>query len=1029
MKGNKVLFGLFVSLSLLFAGQVRAQVNTGSKLVEMGPDNIAGRITSIVVDRTDATHHTLYAGAANGGLFVRSNDTERAPYANMWNRVSCVIEGEGETTLPISHMVQGPDNWIYIATGEGSFPKANKFERMSTTGRGIFRFNPTTGEIKRIPNTIPEDINSGFNSVNKLAYLYKDNVLYFFAATNQGLFRWEIRQESDWATTPVCYQPLEHIYDVVAVEGYNMVYFSSFGGFYRISDVAAASQPVDIYGSLPEVSVPCMLRLGVSPTDPSHVYAMRIRNNGRLEGVYLTTNQSTWTLLSHASVVPFNVNSGFQCGAVCVDAVNPDRVYVAGSSIYAGEGFLEGALYTWIKNSYNEYEMGSPNYMADIYPSAMFVHSGINDIVCAWEEGNDVPVYYIATNGGVFVSYNEMSSFTNINKGLNTLEVNGLAVANDGSLLMGAADNANVFLEARMNHYGGMGAESWYDSHPECNTNHHGNVIWAGNGGQVAVSRFQQYAPLQRRNIFTSSNNMSYGRASNDYNDYSNTQTWTTGTSFMSSLVASPYEVPMMAFWESDQVTTSSDTIYTEIDTLAYAKRHTASGDTLVRLAPGTEILAGDEITVFARNNSYYPVIYSVPSNFTVAHGDTLRVKNPIRSHLFTMGRKVGSNSTMLEIYMTWMPSDFRKVWYEHTSQQAETEEQKAEKMQWARVFAINISNTEYSLGGMAVSNDGNSLYVAVNNADQNQSFIYRVSGLTANIDYAGTITSIKNSLSFGASAWALDTMRISGASMFSRCISSISVDPREGADRIIATFQGEGVGPNVVEIRNASTASPTLKYKTVAGNIPAFASLIEATTGEVYVGTSDGVWVCSASSFNASSSSWTRYNSMLAGVPVTAICQQTHEMPVVHAINHVGINEEQYVFARTKYPYAMYFGTYGRGVFMDSAYVEDHLNEIVDPSDYLGIQTATVSEIGSIKLYPNPASDRVQMQIALRSAAAVVVRIFDINGKQVLADNLGYCAEGAVTRTVDCSGLSRGVYLIQVTTAQGSAASKLVIR
>ena len=169
MKGNKVLFGLFVSLSMLFAGQVRAQVNTGSKLVEIGPDNVSGRITSIVVDRTDHTHHTIYAGAANGGLFVRSNDTERAPYANMWNRVVCVVDGE-ETTLPISHMIQGPDDMIYIATGEGYFPKANRFERMSATGRGIFRFNPATGEINRIPNTMPEDINSGFNSVNKLAY-------------------------------------------------------------------------------------------------------------------------------------------------------------------------------------------------------------------------------------------------------------------------------------------------------------------------------------------------------------------------------------------------------------------------------------------------------------------------------------------------------------------------------------------------------------------------------------------------------------------------------------------------------------------------------------------------------------------------------------------------------------------------------------------------------------------------------------------------------------------------------------------
>ncbi|KWW31635.1 MAG: hypothetical protein AUK63_329 [bacterium P3] len=1029
MKGNKILFGLFAGLSLIFTANVFAQVNTGNGLIEIGPDNVAGRVTSIVIDQSDNTHQTIYAGAATGGLFVRSNDTRRAPYANMWNRVKCVVDGE-EVSLPVSHMIQGPDNTIYIATGEGCFNKSDKFSTMSMLGRGIFRFNPVTGELSRIPNTEPSDINHPFASVNKLACLTYNGVLYFYAATSQGLYRWTVSSEADWSNTPVCYQPNYPIYDVVPIQASKMVYFSSFGSLYRISDVSSSSTPVDIYNSMPSTDVPCIVRLAVATKsdNTTYVYAMRIRNNGLLDGLYLTTNHSTWTQLTPTSVQPFTVTPGFECGALCVDPDDADRIYIAGSSIYSGKGFLPGQLYTWIKNSYNEYEFGSSNYMSDIFSSYGFVHSGINQIVCARQEGYDNPVYYIATDGGVFVSYNEMSTFGNINKGLNNVEVNGLAVATDGSLLIGANKNANIFVESRMAHNGGTGIASWYDTHPETNTNHHGNVIWGGNGGQVAVSRFQQYSPLVRRNIFTSSDRLGYGRASNDYADYSNTQTWTTGLGFLSSLVATPYTVPQMAFWEGDNVTTSSDTIFTEIDTLAYATRHASTGDTLIPLRPGTEILAGDEITVFSRNNSYYPVVYTVPEDFTVQAGDVLRVKNPIRSNLFTVGKKVGSNSTMLEIYMTWMPSDFRKVWYEHTSSTEESEAEKSEKMQWAKIYAYNITSSDYSVGGMAVSNDGNSLYIAFNNRSQNQSFIFRVSGLLTNIDYAGTITDIKSSLTYGAVNWSLDTMSISGPTRFSRCISSIAVDPREGTDHIIATFQGYGAGSNVVDIRNASTASPVVTYKTVAGNIPAFSALVELTGGDVYVGTDDGVWVATASSYASASTSWQRHGS-LAGVPVTAICQQTHVMPVVHAINHVGINVENYTFARTKYPYAIYFGTYGRGVFMDSTYVVDHTNEIVDPSDYLGINDVIAGNIGHIKLYPNPASDRVRLQFTLPTSASVVVRIYDINGKQVMADNLGYRAEGALTHTVNCSSLSRGVYLVHVTTAQGSAASKLVIR
>lgn len=1027
MKGNKVLFGLFASLSLLLSAPVFAQVNTGDKLVELGPDNIAGRVTSLVVDNSDASHQTIYAGAATGGLFVRSNDRSRAPYADMWNKVTCVIDGE-ETVLPISHMVQGPDNWIYIATGEGYvLPRSNKFSSLSVMGRGIFRFNPTTGEFKRIPTTKPTSADHPFASVNKLALMNRDGKTYLFAATLKGLYRWVVSSASDWQTEPVCYQPDYPIYDLMAIEEANMVYFSSVGYFFRISNVSGSSEPVNIYDNLPTASETCFMRLAVSPTNPSYVYAMRIGQTGLLDGVYLTTNHSTWTLITPRSVTPFNVTSGTESGTMCVDPVNPKRIYIAGSSIYSGEGFVDGSLYTWIKNSYNEYEFGSADYMADVFSSAMFVHSGINQVVSTWQSGSSVPVYYIATDGGVFVSYNELSTFSNINKGLNNLEVNGIAVATDGSLLMGANNNANVFLESRMAHHGGMGTASWYDSHPELNTNHHGNVIWNGNGGQVAISRFQQYAPLVRRNIFTSSSH-GHARASNDYNDYSNTQTWTTGTGFLSNTVANPYEVPQMALWEGDNVTTSSDTIVMEIDTLGYAIRHTEAGDEQIPLRPGTEILEGDEITVFARNNAYYPVVYSVPEAFTVEEGASLRVKNPIRSNLFIVGKKNGSmNTTVLEVYMTWMPSDFRKVWFEHTSSTAETQEDMSQKMQWARIFAVNTTTIDYTVGAMAVSNDGDHLFVAINNLNQNESMIYRISGILSKIDYAGDIAGIKSDLSFGSVSWALDTVRIGGTTMFPRCVSSIAVDPRD-KNHLVVTFQGYGESGNVVDITKATKPNPQVAYKTVANNIPAYSALVEKTTGEVYIGTEDGAWVSEASSYASASPVWHRYNSLLSGVPVTAMCQQIHEMPVLHAISHIGIVAENYVFPRTKYPYAMYFGTYGRGVFMDSAYVVDHTNEVVDPSDYVGINTVA-SEINGIKLYPNPASDRVQVELNLRAASNVAVRIFDVNGKQVLNNNLGYCAEGTVTHTFNCAGLSRGLYLVHVTTAQGSTASKLVIR
>ena len=56
---------------------------------------------------------------------------------------------------------------------------------------------------------------------------------------------------------------------------------------------------------------------------------------------------------------------------------------------------------------------------------------------------------------------------------------------------------------------------------------------------------------------------------------------------------------------------------------------------------------------------------------------------------------------------------------------------------------------------------------------------------------------------------------------------------------------------------------------------------------------------------------------------------QQTKEYGVRRAITHTGITENKYLFAKSKWPNAIYFGTYGRGIFLDMTYVTDTVNEI----------------------------------------------------------------------------------------------------
>ena len=83
MKSRKILLGLIVGICVCFAGSLSAQKANyqSNKPVEIGPDNIGGRVTSIVAFAAheygvgeDFLNYTfeMYAGAATGGLYYNN---------------------------------------------------------------------------------------------------------------------------------------------------------------------------------------------------------------------------------------------------------------------------------------------------------------------------------------------------------------------------------------------------------------------------------------------------------------------------------------------------------------------------------------------------------------------------------------------------------------------------------------------------------------------------------------------------------------------------------------------------------------------------------------------------------------------------------------------------------------------------------------------------------------------------------------------------------------------------------------------
>ena len=1019
MKSRKVLLGLIAGFYVCFAGAATAQNANyqSNKLVEIGPDNIGGRVTSLIVDRNENSI-VYYAGAASGGLYTMNFNGN-----GVWTYIPCYLDNK-ELTLPISTLLRVNDSTILVGTGESYYPKGNKLNKMAALGRGIFLFNTNSKEFTRINLTNPgTNLEADFASVNSMSMMKAEGVTYTYVATPKGLFRWVIRQASDWNNQPTkVYEG--NVHSIVVSKQFNRAFFSSKGRLFKIGDVINQSTPVDITGSCSAFgSNASYIELAVAPSDESYLYAMVSDANGLLTGLYLTRNTNSWQLLSTNTVTPFtSAATAKTSGALAVSAIDPAKVYIGGANLWVGKGYVENSPYQWTVSSSNESQLNGGDYMAQVYSNALFVHSGFHQIIpiAIWDSINSIMYesIVIATDGGVYTGVGISSTFmfTNDNRGLNNVQINSVAVCPDGSIISGANSNGCPFIEARMEHDGGANDSTWYDGSGN-NINHMANIIWKGNGGTVAASRFNQYLPLSRRTLFVSSSNGSIGRSYADYSNYTNTQTWTADNDFLSigddGQIQGGPAIGQIYLWETNNNTYSNDSLTFTIDTLSYIIRNGARHN----LSHNFQIKAGDSILVLDPAHASYPFYHRFDHNFTVRNELRHTVPAPYLSRMLAVAVKFG-RPLETDVTYCWFPNDFRRVkYYQEDSTRF-----------WSYIYGVSRANTpNYYIRYTAMSQDGDCAFVVVENDSLNQSFLARVRGLNR-VDYRQRVPDIRNATDYEirTRVTSTDTIMVSGDNyLFARRISSINIDPRPGHDGVLLTFDGYNAeGANVVYINNASSDNYQINDISLPTSIPAYSAMVEYTKGEVYVGTEDGVF----KSNSVNSTNWTEYGDF-RGVPVTSMYQVTYDNPFIQHTGHDGVTEVLYAYPRTKWSKAMYFGTYGRGIFMDSSYVVDHNNEIVPPELYLDIPSVSSVGENSVRFYPNPAVDRSTMEITVGKPGKATVRIYDLSGKLVYSESLGTLAEGVHTRTVDCQALPHGMYLVNVVVGSQKATSKLVVR
>jgi hypothetical protein len=344
----------------------RAGVNPRATWFALGPANFAGRMLAVATDPTNPS--IVYAGAAGGGLW-KSTDTGATWVPKSDELLSLAVGGVAVSPVD--------PNIVVIGTGEAT----NNIDRIG--GVGILRSTDAGDTWEETDLTLLPSSGHGFHVVE-----VSPNGI-FLAGASDGLWR-----SSDAGATWTLIRDGGDHYDVKWKPGDPNTVFTakgddSGGNNVKISTDAGLTWTKAGSGQPLSFQVG-QTKIAMSAAAPDWIYAMYVdKANSTLLGIYRSTDGgSTWTLRTTTPNIPGQ--QGWYNLSLAVDPNDANRV-------------IAGGVELWRSTN------GATTFF------------GI---------GGNVHVDWVATDGGMWRSTNDGSSWTNQNNGLVTYQFYDICVNN-----------------------------------------------------------------------------------------------------------------------------------------------------------------------------------------------------------------------------------------------------------------------------------------------------------------------------------------------------------------------------------------------------------------------------------------------------------------------------------------------------------------------------------------------------------------------------------------------------------------------
>ena len=957
--------------------QIMMQKAGAFTFVDEGPDNVGGRTRGIAIDPSD--DNNIYAGSVSGGLFRSINA------GGSWERVQSFDDAvnnaaSGNGSVSISSIAITKNGNIYVGTGGSIYEGSLSGEGSGTQdGDGIWYSEDDGATFQQITGTNGTDINKVVADTNQ-------NDLIYYVGISQGLKKVEDLGTPTSVTTSISGTTLD-----VKVSGDGQVIIVGLAQGAQKSFVSqdGGNTWTDLHGDGKLVgSGMSRVEYGISHEKDAagnyHLYAVFANSASKLGGVHRSLdNGANWCQIAPASTPgfePLTSRSGQGYYDLVISAIPGQNACILGGI----------DLWKWEETPGGSCDNGEWQVISNwaLNPSnPQYIHADNHRIT--W---NSQGRMYVGNDGGVQMSFGpQVGLFSVVNKGYNITQFYGIAYGGDGAVMGGTQDNGTQY-----NDHTGIGPLEFRE-------------IRGGDGFECEISYLSSAALIAT--VYNGDIARSDDRGLN-WQDQAAPCPGTPG------LDCGPFYNSIRLFEDGNDLNTQDS----------------------VQYIPDTSYSIGDVVTYYSESFGI-PMQYTLTQNLTVTYESVTPQTDSILPNFDTIfaGETYYFNPVAQD---TIMLPDYKQSLF---ATQGDANIYVTRDMmrfgvtpEWWNLFPLGTGIMNSSARSYDFSKDGNWLWVGSTNGE-----LVRVSGLDsaysqAAADYSSrpadtdTLILISNgdtvtgsaldninfnvdghlysNLDGSAVGYQLHVQKVTSPSTFSGVITDISVDPAD-PNKVCVTRGGTS-GSQVWYSTNATSSNPT--FSSIDGNLPnmpVFGCVVERdpSTDVIILGTEYGVF--STDNPNAGTVTWTAHNEELGPVPVFDVRQQWRDW-------EDGIDSSKR-YQMVNNPGAIYLGTHGRGIWRS--------DDVLNIGEIKPIEASNELVIDYLNVFPNPASDEVNVSFELSKRTDVIFKIYDLQGKIMKNITWNNMSSGVHTMNFDCTKFPVGTYFATIESMDVNKVAKFV--